>query len=77
MTEVNKDILYIRSYGGSLIPINKVNLVMTDPNTGKITQEVSLSSVVEKLVQYNLNSFVKTEQNWKSIEEYELLYKVK
>ena len=40
----NTDIIFIRAYGGQLIPLSRVNLVTVDPNSGKMAQEMSLES---------------------------------
>jgi hypothetical protein len=76
MIEPNANIIYIRAYNGSLIPISRVQLVTTDPNTGDVVQEVPMLDIIEKLMHHNMNYFEKTERSWKKIEEYDMLQKV-
>ena len=74
---MNSNIVHIRSYNGSLVPINKVMLVTTDPNTGKVLQEVPLVDLIEKLMHHNMNCFEKTERHWRDVENYDIIQKVK
>jgi len=75
MIEPNLNIIHIRAYNGSLIPVNKVMLVTTDPNTGSVIQEISMVDIIQKLMHHNINHFEKTELSWKKIEEYDILKK--
>ena len=77
MIQMNSDIVYVRSYNGSLVPVNKVMLVTTDPNTGKVVQEVPLADLIEKLMHHNMNSFEKTEHHWRDVENYDIIAKIK
>lgn len=77
MVEMNSNIIHIRSYNGSLVPINKVMLVTTDPNTGKILQEVPLADLIEKLMYHNMNSFERTEMPFRDLESYDIIQQVK
>jgi hypothetical protein len=70
---MNTGIVYIRAYNGSLIPISKVNLVTTDPNTGKVVQEVSLQHCIEKLMYHNMNNFEKIKDDWKNLDNYSIV----
>lgn len=72
---MNTDIIYIRAYNGSLIPISKVNLVTTDPNNGKITQEIPLEVCINKLMHHNMNNFESTESDWRKIDNYNIVEK--
>jgi hypothetical protein len=72
---MNTDIIYIRAYNGSLIPISKVNLVTTDPNNGKITQEIPLEFCINKLMHHNMNNFESTESDWRKIDNYNIVEK--
>jgi hypothetical protein len=72
---MNSNIIYIRAYNGSLIPISKVNLVTTDPNNGKVTQEIPLEFCINKLMHHNMNNFEKTENDWHKIDNYNVLEK--
>lgn len=76
MDDMNTDIIFIRLYGGSLIPISKVNLVTVDPNSGKPTQELPLIKCIEDLMQYNMHSFQKIKENWTDLESYDIVKKV-
>lgn len=75
MIQMNSDIIYVRSYNGSLVPLNKVMLVTTDPNSGKVLQEVPLADLIEKLMHHNMNSFEKTECHWRDVENYDVITK--
>jgi len=74
---MNSNIIHIRAYNGSLVPINKVMLVTTDPNTGKILQEVPLADLIEKLMYHNMNSFERTEMPFRDLESYDIIQQVK
>lgn len=74
---MNTNIIYIRAYNGSLIPINKVNLVTTDPNNGKIVQEITLESCIEKLIHHNMNNYEKIRDNWVELDNYNIVEKKK
>lgn len=77
MIQMNSDIVYVRSYNGSLVPLNKVMLVTTDPNSGKVLQEVPLANLIEKLMHHNMNSFEKTECDLRDVENYDIVTKAK
>ena len=77
MIQMNSDIVYVRSYSGSLIPMKKVMLVTTDPNTGKVVQEVPLADLLEKLMYHNMNSFEKTDRHWRELESQDMVKGVK
>ena len=70
---MNSNIVYIRAYNGSLIPISKVNLVTTDPNNGKVVQEISLLHCIEKLMHHNMNNFEKIKDDWKDLDNYNIV----
>ena len=72
---MNSDIVYIRAFNGSLIPIGKVSLVTTDPNSGKILQEIPLESCINKLMYYNMNNFEKIRDDWKELDNYNIVEK--
>lgn len=74
---MNTNIIYIRAYNGSLIPISKVNLVTTDPNTGKIVQEITLECCIEKLIHHNMNNYEKIKDNWLELDNYTIAEKKK
>jgi hypothetical protein len=75
MKNYNKNIIYIRIYGGSLIPLDKVELVTTDPNNGKVLQEIPLSVPIEKLMHHNMNNFVQSPSNWNKLNSYDIVEK--
>lgn len=77
MIQMNSDIVYVRSYNGSLVPLSKVMLVTTDPNSGKVLQEVPLANLIEKLMHHNMNSFEKTECDLRDVENYDIVTKAK
>lgn len=72
---MNSNIIYVRAYNGSLIPISKVNLVTTDPNNGKVTQEIPLELCINKLMHHNMNNFETTENDWHKIDNYNIVEK--
>lgn len=75
---MNKDIIYLRAYGGSLIPLNKVNLVTVDPNKNHIiTQELPLSRVLEHLYRLNEHYIISQDKSWDELEEYALVKQLK
>lgn len=74
---MNKKIIYIRSYGGNIIPIDKVNLVTLDPNTQKIVQELPLSQVLEHLYRLNQHFIVSNDKDWHHLEDYNLIQHLK
>ena len=59
MEEGNMDIIYIRAYGGSLIPISKVKLVTVDPNNGTVQQEIPMTKCIAHLMHMNQHNFEK------------------
>ncbi len=60
---MNKNIMYVRVWG-QLISISQINFVQIDPNNkNKITQEVPLEDVIEKLVKNNMNNFVQVKND--------------
>lgn len=73
MKNGNMDIIYIRSYNGSLIPIKNVQLVTLDPNKGNILQEIPMTFLIEKLMYHNMNDFVEIKDNWKQLDNYEMV----
>lgn len=75
MKNFNSDIIFIRAYNGSLIPISKVSLVTTDPNNGKIVQEIPLEFCVDKLVHNNMNNFEDVKDNWTQLDNYNIVEK--
>lgn len=77
MIQMNSDIVYVRSYNGSLVPVSKVMLVTTDPNTGKVLQEVPLAVLIEKLMHHNMNSFQQAHCDWRDVENYDIIAKAK
>lgn len=76
MLNYNPDIIFIRAYNGSLIPISKVNLVTIDPNNGKVIQEIPFDFFVQKLIHHNMNNFENARTNWKQIDNYDIMEKI-
>lgn len=75
---MNKDIIYIRAYGGTLIPLSKVNLVTVNPNkTNVITQELPLSRVLEHLYRLNEHYIISQDKSWDELEEYAIVKELK
>lgn len=75
---MNKDIIYIRAYGGALIPLNKVNLVTVNPNKSHvITQELPLARVLEHLYRLNEHYIISQEKSWDELEEYSIVKQLK
>ena len=52
MKNYNPDIIFVRTYNGTLIPISRVQLVTTDPNNGKVTQEIPLEFCIKRLMHF-------------------------
>ena len=77
MTNSNMDIIYIRAYNGSLIPIDKVKLVTVDPNSGKIVNEIPLTTCIEKIIHTNLNNFNVPNEKWRQLDNYNMIEGVK
>lgn len=73
MKNYNPDIIYVRIYGGSLIPLSKVELVTTDPNNGKVSQEIPLEFCIKKLMHHNMNNFETTDTNWTKLDNYNIV----
>lgn len=73
MKNYNPDIIFIRAYGGNLIPISRVELVTLDPNNGKVQQEIPLESCIKKLMYHNMNNFETTENDWHKIDNYNIV----
>lgn len=73
MKNFNPDIIYVRIYNGSLIPLSKANLVTTDPNNGKVTQEIPLEFCIKKLMHHNMNNFETTDTNWTKLDNYNIV----
>lgn len=69
----NMGIIYIRAYNGNLIPINKVQLVTVDPNKGNVTQEIPMTVIMEKLMYYNMNDFIEPKDNWRELDNYDII----
>lgn len=69
----NMGIIYIRAYNGNLIPINKVQLVTVDPNKGNVTQEIPMTVIVEKLMYHNMNDFIEPKDNWRELDNYDII----
>lgn len=76
METLNTDIIYIRTYGGTLIPISKVSLVTVDPNNGKMVQEIPLTKCILDLMHYNMHSYEKTKETWTELDNYSIVQKV-
>ena len=77
MNSGNMNIIYIRAYNGSLIPIKNVQLVTIDPNRSVVTQEIPMTHIMEKLMHHNMNNFVETKDNWKELDNYSMLERKK
>jgi hypothetical protein len=75
MKNYNSDIIFVRLYGGSLIPISKVQIVTTDPNNGKVQQEIPLELCINKLMYHNMNNFETIENNWHKLDNYNIVEK--
>lgn len=75
MKNYNPDIIYVRAYNSSLVPMSKVNIVTIDPNNGQVSQEIPLQFCIEKLIYENLNSFEKLKSSWNELDDYNLLEK--
>ena len=60
MSDINKQIIFVRSYNGALVPIDKVKLVTVDPNTAKIIQEIPLLGCIERLIHINMHNYEAT-----------------
>lgn len=73
MKNYNPDIIYVRVYGGSLIPLSKVNLVTTDPNNGNIAQEIPLEMCIGKLMHHNMNNFEAVRDDWRGLDNYNIV----
>jgi hypothetical protein len=71
----NPDIIFVRTYNGTLIPITRVQLVTTDPNNGKVQQEIPLEFCIKKLMHHNMNNYETTEDNWQKIDNYNIVEK--
>lgn len=59
----NTNIMYVRIWG-RLVPVNQVDFVQVDPNTGDIEQEIPLERVVQSLMRFNLEAFAKVNTDW-------------
>lgn len=75
-TEVNMSIIYVRCYGGALVPINKVELITVDPNNGSTTQNIPLARCIQDLMYYNMNNFAKVKDAREQVESFTMLQKV-
>lgn len=64
----NKDVMFVRVYG-RLVPIEKIDFVQVDPNTGNIVQDIPLLQPIEKLMWHNLHNYTKPIQDWQDLEE--------
>ena len=64
----NKDVMFIRVYG-RLVPIEKIDFVQVDPNTGNIVQDIPLLEPIDKLMWDNLHNYTKPIQDWLELEE--------
>lgn len=73
MKNYNPDIIYVRIFGGTLIPLSRVSLVTTNPNNGKVVQEIPLEFCVNKLVHNNMNNFEDVKDNWKELDNYNIV----
>lgn len=74
--EGNMDIIFVRSWSGQLVPINKCTIVTVDPNTGKVTQEIPLVNCIRDLMHNNMNNFEKLKETWQFLDNYEMLTKI-
>jgi len=72
-TNANMSIIYIRAYNGGLIPIKNVQLVTVDPNKGNITQELPMTFIMEKLMHHNMNDFIEPKDNWRQLDNYDIV----
>ena len=54
---------------------SNIGLVTTDPNNGKVTQEIPLEFCIKKLMHHNMNNFETTEDNWQKIDNYNIVEK--
>ena len=59
----NTNIMYVRVWG-RLVPVNQVQFVQLDPNTGDIEQDIPLDRVVQSLMRFNLEAFAKVNTDW-------------
>ena len=75
-SEGNMEIIFVRSWSGQLVPINKCTIVTVDPNTGKVSQEIPLVNCIRDLMHHNMNNFEKAKESWKLLDDYEVLSKV-
>jgi hypothetical protein len=73
MINGNMDIVYIRAYNGNLIPIKNVQLVTLDANKGSVVQEIPMTLLVEKLMYHNMNDYVELKDNWKHLDNYDIV----
>lgn len=67
----NTNIMYVRLYGGQLIPLNKVNFVQVDPNNGNIVQEIPLNEPINKLMWHNMHDYNKPLEDWHDLNKVE------
>lgn len=75
MKNYNPDIIFIRAYGGNLIPISRVELVTLDPNNGKVQQEIPLEFCIKKLMYHNMHDYEEVKDNWQKLDNYSMLEK--
>ena len=59
----NTNIMYVRIWG-RLIPVNQVDFVQLNPNTGHIEQDIPLERLVQSLMRFNLEAFAKVNTDW-------------
>lgn len=62
----NNAIMFIR-VNNRLYSIKDVAFVQIDPNTSKITQDIPLAKLINKLMWYNNQTFEQPNQDWRKM----------